>query len=272
MRLQGIILDWAGTTVDYGCIAPVQVFVEIFRSIGIEPTMEEVRAPMGVSKWDHIRAMLDMHRIGALFTQKFGRPYTHEDVDHLHELFEPNILDVLNRFADPLPHVLDIVRKLRLEGYTIGSTTGYNDKMMQIVARNAELNGYAPDYWITADSTKSRGRPYPYMIYANIIRLDMGMPEQVVKVGDTLSDIQEGRNAGVWTIGVLKGSSMLGLSEAEATAMSELELSHKMVEAKQAYIQSGAHDVIEDLSGLFDAMELINQRMARGEKPFGQVS
>jgi phosphonoacetaldehyde hydrolase len=110
------------------------------------------------------------------------------------------------------------------------------------------------------------------MIYANIIRLDMGMPEQVVKIGDTLSDIQEGRNAGVWTIGVLKGSSMLGLSEKEASIMTELELSRKMDEARKAYIQSGAHDVIEDLSGIFDAMELINQRLARGKKPFGQIS
>jgi phosphonoacetaldehyde hydrolase len=144
--------------------------------------------------------------------------------------------------------------------------------MMQIVARSAELNGYAPDYWITADSTKGRGRPYPYMIYANIIRLDMGLPEQVVKIGDTISDIQEGRNAGVWTIGVLKGSSMLGLTEEEASMTSELELNHKMDDAAQAYLQSGAHYVIEDLSGLLDAMELINQRLARGEKPYGQVS
>jgi phosphonoacetaldehyde hydrolase len=87
MRLQGIVLDWAGTAVDYGCIAPVQVFVEIFKSVGIESSMEEVRAPMGVLKWDHIKAMLDMPRIGGLFTQEFGRPQTafrrlHNRVDY----------------------------------------------------------------------------------------------------------------------------------------------------------------------------------------------
>jgi phosphonoacetaldehyde hydrolase len=70
----------------------------------------------------------------------------------------------------------------------------------------------------------------------------------------------------------LKGSSMLGFHEAEANAMPEQELSHKMDEARQTYMRSGAHDVIEDLSGLFDALEQINQRLARGEKPNGQVS
>lgn len=40
MKVQGLILDWAGTTVDYGCMAPVHVFFDIFRMIGIEPAME----------------------------------------------------------------------------------------------------------------------------------------------------------------------------------------------------------------------------------------
>jgi len=31
MKLQAVIFDWAGTTVDYGCFAPVTVFVEVFR-------------------------------------------------------------------------------------------------------------------------------------------------------------------------------------------------------------------------------------------------
>lgn len=59
-KWEAVIFDWAGTTVDYGCFAPVQAFVEVFRHFGIEPTMEEVREPMGMLKRDHIRAMLEM--------------------------------------------------------------------------------------------------------------------------------------------------------------------------------------------------------------------
>ena len=46
--IEAVIFDWAGTTVDYGCFAPVQAFVEVFKHFGIEPTMDEVREPMGM--------------------------------------------------------------------------------------------------------------------------------------------------------------------------------------------------------------------------------
>ena len=62
-KIEGIIFDWAGTTVDFGCFAPVNVFLEIFKEAGIEVTMEEARIPMGMLMWDHIKAMLQMERI-----------------------------------------------------------------------------------------------------------------------------------------------------------------------------------------------------------------
>lgn len=37
--------------------------------------------------------------------------------------------------------------------------------------------------------------------------------QAVVKVGDTVSDIQEGRNAGVRSLGVLEGSSVMGMTQ-----------------------------------------------------------
>lgn len=40
-RIEGVILDWAGTAVDFGCFAPVNVFIDIFHNAGIEVTMAE---------------------------------------------------------------------------------------------------------------------------------------------------------------------------------------------------------------------------------------
>ena len=45
--IKAVIFDWAGTTVDYGCFAPVQAFMGTFKAAGVEPTMEETRKPMG---------------------------------------------------------------------------------------------------------------------------------------------------------------------------------------------------------------------------------
>ena len=73
MKIEGIIFDWAGTTVDYGCFAPVQAFMDVFREFGMKVTMEETRKPMGMLKRDHIRTMLEMPRIADLWKAAHGR-------------------------------------------------------------------------------------------------------------------------------------------------------------------------------------------------------
>ena len=65
MKPQLIIFDWAGTTVDYGCFAPVNAFALAFQKFGVNPTVEEIRAPMGMLKRDHIRTMLQMEGVAA---------------------------------------------------------------------------------------------------------------------------------------------------------------------------------------------------------------
>ena len=54
MKIEAVIFDWAGTTVDYGCFAPVQAFHDAFEAYGLHPTFDEIRQPMGMLKIDHI--------------------------------------------------------------------------------------------------------------------------------------------------------------------------------------------------------------------------
>jgi len=63
MKIETVIFDWAGTAVDFGCFAPVNVFLTIFEDAGVSVTLEEARKPMGMLKIDHIRTMLEMPRI-----------------------------------------------------------------------------------------------------------------------------------------------------------------------------------------------------------------
>ena len=165
---KAVIYDWAGTTVDYGCFAPVQAFVEVFCHFGIEPTMQEVRKPMGMLKRDHIRTMLQMKRIFGLWKEKYGADWTEDDVEKLYSLFEEKLLGILDQFAEVKPYVLETIEELRKKDIKIGSTTGYTDKMMAIVTAKAKENGYEPDAWFSPDSTGNVGRPYPYMIFRNM--------------------------------------------------------------------------------------------------------
>lgn len=100
-KIEAVIFDWAGTTVDYGCFAPVQAFMEVFKSFGIEPTMAETRKPMGMLKRDHIHTMMDMPRINRLWQEKYGRGYTEEDIDALYAQFEEKLMSILDR-SSPL--------------------------------------------------------------------------------------------------------------------------------------------------------------------------
>ena len=177
--------------------------------------MEEARIPMGMLKRDHIKTMMEMNRISDLWKEKYGRLHNEEDVDNLYAKFEPMLMKSLSNYTTPIEGVIETIENLRNKGLKIGSTTGYTDSMMDVVTKGAKEKGYAPDFYVTPDSTNSNGRPYPYMIYRNMEALKLVDTSTVVKVGDTNSDIKEGLTAGVWSVGVIVGSSNIGISEYE---------------------------------------------------------
>jgi phosphonoacetaldehyde hydrolase len=245
-----VVFDWAGTTVDYGSFAPVKAFEEIFLEKGIQPTMDEIRKPMGMLKRDHIKTMLEMPRISKLWVEIHGGESSSEDIDELYSTYEGKLLAILHEFANPKPFLKECVSKLRKMDINIGSTTGYNDRMMGIVVPAAKKNGYSPDFWITPDSTGGTGRPYPFMIFENMKHFKVESVERVVKVGDTISDIREGKNAGVFTVGIVEGSSLIGLTEHEYETMDVHDREAAIAKAKRNYLEAGADAVIMNLSEL----------------------
>lgn len=86
-------------------------------------------------------------------------------------------------------------------------------------------------------------------------------PCSVVKVGDTVVDILEGKNAGAWSIGILKGSNLLGLSEEEYNTMDADKLKKLKKETTDKYLKAGADIVIDTICDLPQAIEEINRRM-----------
>ena len=258
-KIEAVIFDWAGTTVDFGCFAPVQAFVEVFKHFGIEPTMEEVRKPMGMLKRDHIKAMLSMERIHHLWLEKYGHEVTEEDIDNLYDLFEDKLLSILDRFAEPKPYVLDTVKQLRMMGIKIGSTTGYTDKMMEIVTKEAKKLGYEPDVWFSPDAVGNMGRPYPFMIFKNMEALKCSSVGTVVKVGDTVSDVKEGLNAGVISVGVVEGSSEMGLTQTEYEALTKEEQEICCQKTEEIFKAVDADYVIRNLAELPKLIEQLNK-------------
>ena len=96
----------------------------------------------------------------------------------------------------------------------------------------------------------------------------MYIPMQaIVKVGDTLVDIEEGLNAGMWTVGLSQTGNLMGLSEAEVKALSveDRESANQKIAAQ--FYQAGAHYVIEGIWDLPVILKNIESRLAHGEHP-----
>ena len=110
--------------------------------------------------------------------------------------------------------------------------------------------GYAPDFWISPDGVGGSGRPKPYMIFTNMQVLGIDHVHKVMKIGDTLSDIAEGKHAGVYTVGVLEGSSLVGVSETEYKELSDEKRCALLETAREAYFAHGADAVIMNFKEL----------------------
>lgn len=264
--LKAVVFDWAGTTVDYGCCAPAGVFVEVFRRRGVEVTPEQARGPMGMHKRDHIRTMTRMPAVAARWTEVHGAFCSEADVEAMFEEFVPMQLDCLLDYNDLTPGTLEAQDFLRARGMMIGSTTGYNREMLDRILDDAARKGYRPDCAVCAVEVPE-GRPAPWMALRAAEQIGIYPMEAIVKVGDTVSDIGEGLNAGMWTVGITKAGNEVGLSPAEVEAMDFNELEKRIETASRRLLDAGAHYVIETMEALPPVIEEIEGRLKSGDRP-----
>jgi len=264
--LQAVLLDWAGTTMDYGCFAPAVVFMEVYKRKGVEISIEEARAPMGAHKKVHIRMISQNESVAQRWEKVHGRKPNECDVEEMFRDFVPLQLACLADYADLIPGTLETVAECRRRGLKIGSTTGYTEEMMQVLLAEAKRRGYEPDATVCATQVPA-GRPHPFMCLQNAILLQTYPMEAIVKIGDTLPDIDEGLNAGMWTVGLAKTGNELGLTEEEIAAADPAALEIKLTRAYQRMQHSGAHYVVDSVADVMPVLDDINARLQRGERP-----
>jgi phosphonoacetaldehyde hydrolase len=262
--IRGVVVDWAGTIVDYGCRGPVEAFRTAFAREGVEITVAEAREPMGLAKRDHIRAILRMPRVADAFKAKLSRVPGDADLDRLYERFLPLQLSVLGDHARVIDGAIDAFAAFRARGIRIGSSTGYVKELMDVLVPLVERQGLHVDSMLCA-SDVPEGRPAPFMCYANATRLGVYPMAAMVKIGDTVADVEEGLNAGMWTIGVSRTGNEVGLSEEEQRALSDGELAARVAAAAERLRRAGAHFVVESIADCPQVVETISRQLERGQ-------
>lgn len=262
-----VILDWAGTTLDYGCYAPAVVFIEVFKRRDVEITMEQARRPMGLKKLDHIRAISQQDEVAMLWQQVHNKKCTEADVQDMFEKdFVPLQVACIADYTELIPGTVEAVDGLKSRGIKIGSTSGYFTEAMEINLREAKKQGYSPDVNSCASDVPA-GRPEPWMVISNMQQARIFPPEAVVKVDDTKPGIEEGLNAGTWTIGLAKTGNEVGLNLQELAALSAEEVKRKVDKAAEGLAKTGAHYVVESISDVPAVISEIEQRLKMGDRP-----
>jgi len=264
--LKAAILDWAGTTVDYGSFAPTAAFIKVFERHGVKIEIEHARAPMGLMKKDHLRAISRLPEVDHRWQEVHEQPCRPEDVDAMFAEFVPLQIECLAEYAGVIPGTLDAVKEFHNLGMKIGSTTGYTREMMEILVPEAKKNGYEPDAWVAASDVPA-GRPYPWMCFQNAIKLQVYPMDAYVKIGDTLVDVEEGLNAGMWTIGLALSGNEIGMTQVETEALSPEVLASRRKQISTRMCQAGAHYVVDGIWECIPIIHEINYRLSRGERP-----
>lgn len=259
-KIEAVILDWAGTVVDYGSVAPTTIFVEAFKqAFDFEVSLAEARVPMGMGKWDHIKTLGELPDVNKRWITKFGQPMNDETVDEIYRTFMPLQKAKVAQHATPISGSLDTIDWLKQQAIKIGSCSGYPREVMEILVPEAERFGYKPDCWVASDDTIG-SRPGPWMALENVQKLGIHDVANCIKFDDSAPGITEGLSAGMWTVGIAKTGNAIGLTESE---WNDLSSSEQMMLTQNAYTElykAGAHYVIDSLA---DAVPVVQEIMAK---------
>ena len=259
--IRAVVFDWAGTIVDFGSHAPMQAFVRLFAQYGIELSIEDARGPMGLPKWKHINTLGKLPHIDRQWEKKFGRSFSDADTDALYAVFTPMNAASVKDHSTLIPGFIPTLSMLRAQGIKVGTTTGYNREIMDVVLPLAKQQGFTPDNVVCADDLLE-SRPSPLGMYKCFLDLNVWPATSVIKVDDTVPGLLEGYHSGCWTVGVIASGNEAGLTHTEWMNLSNTEkedvraqVSEKLAAGKPSFLIDTVADLPEILKKI-DAMRL----------------
>jgi phosphonoacetaldehyde hydrolase len=247
--IKAFVFDWAGTMVDFGSVAPVRALQSVFALEGLDLSAAEARADMGMAKRAHITAILSREPIRTAWRELKGADAGPADIDHLFEAIGPLMEQAATECAVLIPGAVDLVTLLRSKSIRIGSGTGYSREMMRGILPNAAAQGYTPDLVVCAGET-AEGRPSPLMTWKALVDLGVWPARACVKVDDATVGISEGREAGIWTIGVAASGNGVGLDLTEFNALSHADRTSRVAASADALRVAGADYVVNSIADI----------------------
>jgi phosphonoacetaldehyde hydrolase len=101
-QIRAVILDWAGTAVDFGSLAPVAALRRVFEDAGVPISAAEARAEMGMLKKDQIRCICAGERVRRAWMERHGAAPAERDVETIFADFLPRQSQILAEYSEPI--------------------------------------------------------------------------------------------------------------------------------------------------------------------------
>jgi len=264
--LQAVVFDLAGTVVDYGSRAPVEALKLLFAKQGMKISEDDTRAPMGSEKRAHIARMLALPGLRADWIEEHGEAPNEATIDRLFTEFEPIQLRTVTSRLTLIPGAAKAIRQIRDNELCIGFNTGYSRAMAQPIIDFLAQQDLAADSVVCGPEVPL-ARPAPHMVWRNLIELGVDNVAACVKVDDAESGIEEGLNAGMWTVAVAISGNANGMDLEQWIALGRSEQQIIRQASHQRLARSGAHFVIDSVADLLPCLEQIQNQVSRGMRP-----
>lgn len=196
------VFDIAGTTIkDNSNVAAA--FQQAFLQHGFsEVSLAEANEKMGYPKPMAIREILSQHIANS-------DTITENLVDEIHEVFVANMIEYYKQTPGiaPMDDAEAVFSKLQQMGIKVGLDTGFSRDITDVILdRVGWKNSPLIDLTVASDEVR-QGRPFPDMIQRMMELLEIEDTREIIKIGDTEVDINQGHQTGcLMSIAVTTGA------------------------------------------------------------------
>lgn len=195
-NIELLVLDMAGTTIDEDNVV-YKTLTNAVNDYGYEVSLDKVLSTCA--------GMEKLEAITSLLREINGNE---EDAPAIFENFSDQLKEAYRKLeVKPINGTEDFLLKMKAKNKKIVLNTGYTSEIAhQLLNKLNWLQNVHFDALITADDVLE-SRPSPDMIHLAMKKFNITEADKVLKAGDSVIDVEEGKNAGCGlTIAVLSGA------------------------------------------------------------------
>ncbi|MCR4031417.1 MULTISPECIES: HAD hydrolase-like protein [Flavobacterium] len=179
-----IVFDMAGTTVQDENKVGLTLQTAL-KEFGYEFSIEEINVVMGYEKPVAISILLNNQNGDVSLINKIHQSFVEKMIAYYKQSNE----------VKSTPNAYETIQYLRSNGIKVAFDTGFSRPIADAIFEKLNWKqGIDFDFSITSDEVE-HGRPYPDMIFKAMEHFNISDASKVGKVGDTMSDLQQGENA-----------------------------------------------------------------------------